>query len=60
LVKSHACGTGEEVPLPVVKLMLLLKFNLWVMDFWNSIADSWTINCLYNHDVLPVIYTQDR
>jgi hypothetical protein len=25
-VKSHSCGTGE-VPLEIVKLMLLLKFN---------------------------------
>jgi histidine ammonia-lyase len=27
LVKSHACGTGEEVPLAIVKLMLLLKIQ---------------------------------
>jgi len=25
LVKSHACGTGDEVPQDIVKLMLLLK-----------------------------------
>src|SRR5207302_12119 len=25
LVMSHACGTGEEVPLEIVKLMLLLQ-----------------------------------
>ena len=25
LVKSHACGTGDEVPSQIVKLMLLLK-----------------------------------
>ena len=25
LIKSHACGTGEEVPVEIVKLMLLLK-----------------------------------
>src|SRR5436190_13611395 len=27
LVKSHACGTGEEVPPAIVKLMLLLKIQ---------------------------------
>jgi histidine ammonia-lyase len=27
LVKSHACGTGEEVPNEIVKLMLLLKIQ---------------------------------
>src|SRR4051812_152489 len=25
LVKSHACGTGDEVPAEIVRLMLLLK-----------------------------------
>lgn len=25
LVRSHACGTGEEVPQEIVKLMLILK-----------------------------------
>ena len=28
LVKSHACGTGEEVPTTIVQLMLLLKIHL--------------------------------
>ena len=27
LVKSHACGTGEEVPHEIVKIMLLLKIQ---------------------------------
>src|SRR3989304_9852023 len=27
LVKSHSCGTGEEVPTAIVKLMLLLKIQ---------------------------------
>ena len=27
LVKSHACGTGEEVPSEIVKIMLLLKIK---------------------------------
>jgi histidine ammonia-lyase len=27
LVMSHACGTGDEVPLEVIKLMLLLKIQ---------------------------------
>ena len=27
LVKSHACGTGDEVPQEIVKLMLLLKIQ---------------------------------
>src|SRR5436190_1174145 len=27
LVKSHACGTGDEVPAAIVKIMLLLKIQ---------------------------------
>ena len=25
LLQSHACGMGDEVPLPIVKIMMLLK-----------------------------------
>src|SRR6478609_3382255 len=27
IVKSHACGTGDEVPAVIVKIMLLLKIQ---------------------------------
>src|ERR1700741_120301 len=27
LVMSHACGTGDEVPLEIVRLMLILKIQ---------------------------------
>ena len=27
LVRSHACGTGDFVPQPIIKLMLLLKIK---------------------------------
>ena len=51
LVKSHACGTGEEVPHEIVKIMLLLKIQslsyghsgvqlvtvLRFFDFYNNI-----------------------
>jgi histidine ammonia-lyase len=36
LMKSHACGTGEEVPHEIVKIMLLLK---------NSIVKLRTFRC---------------
>ena len=35
LVKSHACGTGEEVPSEIVKMMLLLKMNPSKLAFQN-------------------------
>ncbi len=59
LVKSHACGIGDEVPLPVVKLMLLLKIQS--LSYGNSGVQLLTVERLvdfYNNDILPVIYTQ--
>ena len=59
LVKSHACGTGEEVPNEVVKLMLLLKIQS--LSYGNSGVQLITVERLvefYNNDILPVIYTQ--
>ena len=39
LVKSHACGTGDEVPNAIIKIMLLLKITqLTTADFSISQA----------------------
>jgi histidine ammonia-lyase len=59
LVKSHACGTGEEVPQEIVKIMLLLKIQS--LSYGHSGVQLQTVERLvdfYNNDVLPVIYTQ--
>ena len=59
LIKSHACGMGEEVPLPIVKLMLMLKVKS--LCYGNSGVQLQTISRLidmYNNNILPVIYTQ--
>ena len=59
LVKSHACGTGEEVPLSIVKLMLLLKIQS--LSYGYSGVQLQTVERLvefYNYDILPVVYTQ--
>lgn len=59
LVKSHACGTGDEVPQDIVKLMLLLKIQS--LSYGNSGVQLVTVERLidfYNNDILPVIYTQ--
>jgi len=59
LVKSHACGTGEEVPAEIVKLMLLLKIQS--LSYGHSGVQLQTLERLvdfYNNDILPVIYTQ--
>jgi histidine ammonia-lyase len=59
LVKSHACGTGEEVPTEIVKIMLLLKIQS--LSYGHSGVQLQTVERLvdfYNNDILPVIYTQ--
>jgi histidine ammonia-lyase len=59
LLLSHACGTGEEVPRALVKLMLLLKIQS--LSFGHSAIDLTTVQRLvdiYNHDIYPIIYTQ--
>lgn len=59
LVKSHACGTGDEVPHEIVKIMLFLKIQS--LSYGNSGVQLVTVERLvdfYNNDILPVIYNQ--
>ncbi len=59
LVMSHACGTGELVPKPIIKLMLLLKIQS--LSYGYSGVQIETVQRLidfYNNDILPVIYSQ--
>ncbi len=59
LVMSHACGIGEEIAPELVKLMLLLKIQS--LAYGKSGVKLETVERLvgfYNHDILPVIYTQ--
>jgi histidine ammonia-lyase len=56
LVKSHACGMGDEVPKPIVKLMLLLKIQS--LSYGHSGVQLVTVQRLvdfYNEDVLPQV-----
>lgn len=59
LVMSHACGTGEPIEKPIIKLMLLFKIQ--ALAYGNSGVSLETVNRLvdfFNEDVLPVIYSQ--
>lgn len=59
LVRSHACGTGDLVPESIVKIMLLLKIKS--LSFGYSGVQLETVERLvafYNHDILPIVYTQ--
>lgn len=59
LVMSHACGTGDEVPGEIVRLMLLLKIQS--LSYGKSAVQVETVERLiafYNNDILPVVYQQ--
>lgn len=59
LVLSHACGTGDQVPKAIVKLMLLLKIQS--LSYGYSGVQLQTVERLvdfFNEDILPVVYTQ--
>ena len=59
LVMSHACGTGERVPDAIVKLMMLFKIQS--LSYGHSGVQLETVQRLidfYNHDILPIVYTQ--
>jgi histidine ammonia-lyase len=58
LVKSHACGIGDQVPHEIVKIMLLLKIQS--LSYGHSGIQLQTVERLiefYNNDILPIIYT---
>lgn len=59
LVMSHACGTGDEVPAEISKLILLLK--IVSLSLGKSGVQLITVQRLidfFNNDILPVIYEQ--
>jgi histidine ammonia-lyase len=59
LVMSHACGTGDEVPQEIVRLMLLLKVQ--ALAYGKSAVQLETVQRLaymFNNDILPVVYQQ--
>ncbi|WP_372473561.1 histidine ammonia-lyase [Capnocytophaga sp. ARDL2] len=59
LMKSHACGLGEEVPEEVVRIMLFLKIQS--LSYGNSGVQLETVQRLidfFNEEIYPVVYTQ--
>ncbi len=57
LIKSHACGTGEEVPEAVVRLILLLKIKNMSLGYSGvRLAMVERLVQFYNADVLPQIF----
>jgi len=59
LVKSHASGTGDEVPLEVMRIMLLLKIQS--LAYGHSAISLEVVERLiqfYNEGILPLVYQQ--
>ena len=59
LVLSHACGTGDQVPLVIVKIMLLLKIKSLSHGYSGiHLSTLERLINMYNKNILPVIYEQ--
>lgn len=59
LLMSHACGMGDEVPRPIVKLMLALKIKSLSYGYSGVQIDTVKrLTEMHNKNLLPVIYTQ--
>jgi histidine ammonia-lyase len=59
LILSHAVGVGDEVPAPIVRLMLLLKVNGLAVGL-SGVSEE-VVDLLlrfYNEDALPVVFTK--
>lgn len=59
LVMSHACGTGDPVPVDVVRLMILFKIQGLIQG--HSGVQPATVEMLiafWNNHILPVVYEQ--
>ncbi|MCF8379337.1 MAG: histidine ammonia-lyase [Bacteroidales bacterium] len=57
LVKSHACGVGDEAPQEIVRLMLFLKAQS--LSYGNSGVQLETVEGLinlFNAEIFPVVY----
>ncbi len=59
LVKSHACGMGNEVPVAIVKLMLFLKIQSLAYGKSGIQLQTVQLLCdLINHKIYPVVFQQ--
>ncbi|MBS1645995.1 MAG: histidine ammonia-lyase [Bacteroidetes bacterium] len=59
LVKSHACGMGDEVPQEIVRIMLFLKIcNFIHGKSAVSVDTAERFLFFYNQQIFPVVYQQ--
>lgn len=59
LVKSHACGMGDEVPMPIVRLMLYLKVRGLSYGLSGvQVSTAQRLLDFLNLGIYPVVYEQ--
>ncbi|NNC82591.1 MAG: histidine ammonia-lyase [Flavobacteriales bacterium] len=59
LVRSHACGMGEEIDSRVVKTMMLLKVQGLSLGYSGVQVETVQLLCeMFNRDIVPVIYSK--
>src|SRR5687768_10394099 len=57
LVKSHACGTGPDVPDEIVRLMLFLKVQSLAYGYSGvQLQTAERLMQMFNHRVYPRVY----
>jgi histidine ammonia-lyase len=57
LVKSHACGTGPDVPNEIIRLMLFLKIQSLAYGYSGvQVATVERLIELYNHNIQPRVF----
>ncbi len=57
LVKSHASGTGAEVPEEIIRLMLFLKVQSLAYGYSGvQLSTVQRLANMFNEDILPVVY----
>ena len=57
LVRSHACGAGDEAPSEIVRLMLFLKAQSLAYGY-SGVREALVqqLLTLFNHGITPVVY----
>jgi len=59
LVKSHACGMGDLVPLDIARHMMALKIvNMSLGHSGVKMETVKLLNDMFNNNIIPVIYQQ--
>lgn len=57
LVKSHACGTGPEIPDEIVRLMLFLKIQSLAYGYSGvQVETVQRLTDYFNNNIFPVVY----